>query len=140
MGMGLMGKAGKEYSLTYDEADVMTSILKQLTERQVSLDTASNRECEHWASLLKNNIERLRMISSKGKKFAVLEGTDVEALFSSGPYANWRRLIDPSDLAKTPEPLNEYWRESVRGFADFLESCGGLVPYPGNRGRTNPDD
>ena len=118
----------------------MSSVLIQLTGKDVNLDAASDRECRQWASLLGENIKRMRMIRSKDHEFAVLEGLNLQELFSDGQYSSWKGLIDPSDRNKAPEPLNEYWRDSIHDFANFLELCTGLVPYSLDRARAKTDD
>ena len=46
--------------------------------------------------------------------------------------ANWKKgMISRSELERAPmEPLDEYWRDYLLEFIDFLESCGGIVPLP----------
>jgi hypothetical protein len=62
--------------------------------------------------------------------YGLIEGMDVLPLFSTGLYANRGRKISRSNLEKAvPKPPNEFWRDSIDEFADFLDSCGGLVPF-----------
>jgi len=135
LGRGLKGKNDSEYSLTYREQWIILSLLKQLLGKDVNFDHASEGECKEWSAALRNNIGKMRLLTIQGRRFGMLEGTDIQELFSRGFYADGGgSRIKPSEIKGAPiEPLNEYWRDSVLEFAEFLESCGGLAPlepYP----------
>src|SRR2546428_13482531 len=121
--------------MTYGEQWVILSLLKQILERDVNFDHASEGECKEWSAALRNKIGKMRLLTIQGIRFGLLEGTDKKELFSTGFYADWgRSRIKPSEFKGAPiDPLDDYWRESMLEFTEFLVSCGGLVPlepYP----------
>jgi hypothetical protein len=142
LGLGLVGKNGSKYSLTYGENYVIGSLLTLLLKDGIDFGNASEEECKRWASALKGNIDRMRFLDVEDKfglkgTFGLFEGMDVFQLFSTGLYANRGPKISRSNLEKAvPQLVNEYWRDSIGEFADFLDSCGGLVPFSPNAYRS----
>ncbi|MDA4113663.1 MAG: hypothetical protein OK474_06430 [Thaumarchaeota archaeon] len=133
-----MGKNGREYSLTYGENYVIGSLLTLLLKDGIDFGNASEDECKWWASALKGNIDRMRFLDVEDEfglkgTFGLIEGMDIPQLFSTGLYADRGRRISRSNLEKAvPQPPNEYWRDSIGEFADFLDSCSGLVQLSPN--------
>ena len=142
MGLVLLGKDGSEYSLTYGENSVIGDLLTLLLKNGIDFGKASEEECKQWTSALKGNIDRMRFLDVKDESglkrtFGLIEGMDILQLFSTGLYANLGRKISHSNLEKAvPQPPNEYWRDSIGEFADYLDSCGGLVPFSPNAYRS----
>jgi hypothetical protein len=136
MGLTLMGKNGKEYALTYRENFVIGSLLTLLLNKKVDFGDASDSECKDWASALRKNLDRMRLLYPAPKfagAFGLIEGMDRKRLFSTGLYSSWSSRITSSQLEKAVvKPADEFWRESITEFADFLDSCGGLVPFSEN--------
>jgi hypothetical protein len=130
MGHAFGGQNGTEFSLPYNDIAVIFSILDQYLGEKT--DVIANpyvpeRECKKWASLLRNNVDRMRLVFIRGTKYGYIEGTDLRHLLKEGYYA-WLKFT-PSEIEKAvSEPLNDYWIETITEFADFLDSCGGLVP------------
>ncbi|MDA4131927.1 MAG: hypothetical protein OK454_02200 [Thaumarchaeota archaeon] len=131
-----MGKNGKEYTLTYRENFVIGSLLTLLLNKKVDFSDASDGECKEWASALRKNLDRIRLLYPArkfGGAFGLLEGMDRKRLFSIGLYASWSNQISNSQLEKAVvKQADESWREYITEFADFLDSCGGLVPFSEN--------
>ncbi len=134
MGRGVKGKNGEEFEMTYGAQWVFLNLLKLLLGKDVDFDvTVSEAECKEWAAVLRSNIERMRLLTIEGTKFAMLEGMDVHELFSKGAYSDWgRQKANRLNMVKEApvEPLNEFWRDYFLEFIDFLESCGGFGPSP----------
>jgi hypothetical protein len=142
LGLGLVGKNGSAYSLTYGENSVIGDLLTLLLKNRIDFGNASEEECKRWASALKGNIDRMRFLNVEDEfglkwTFGLIEGIDILQLFSTGLYANLGRRISRSNLEKAvSQPPNEFWRDSIGEFADFLDSCGGLVPFSPNAYRS----
>jgi hypothetical protein len=142
LGLVLLGKNGSEYSLTYGENYVIGSLLTLLLKDGIDFGNASEETCTQWASALKGNIDRMRFLEVKDKfglkgTYGLIEDMDVFQLFSTGLYANRGHKINRSNLEKVvPQLPNEYWRDSIGEFADFLDSCGGLVSFSPNAYRS----
>jgi hypothetical protein len=136
MGLTLLGKNGKEYSLTYRENFVIGSLLSLLLNKKVDFSDASDGVCKEWASSLRKNLERIRLLYPSRKfsgAFGLIEGMDRKRLFSTGLYASWSNKITGSQLERAVvKPVDKFWRESITEFADFLVSCGGLLPFSEN--------
>ena len=135
MGLGLVGKNGSEYHLTYGENYVNGSLLTLLLRERVDFSNASEEGCKKWASALRRNIGRMRFLDVKDESrlkgtYGLIQGMDILQLLSTELYASRGRRISRLDLEKaTLKPPNEFWSDSIAEFADFLDSCGGLVPF-----------
>jgi len=136
MGLTLLGKNGKEHSLTYRENLVIGSFLTLLLNKKVDFSDASGADCKEWASALRKNLDRMRLLYPGHKSagaFALIEGMDRVRLFSTGLYASWSNRISSSQIERAEvKPADEFWRGSIIEFADFLDSCGGLVAFSEN--------
>jgi hypothetical protein len=136
MGLTLVGRNGNEYPLTYRENFVIGSLLSLLLNKKVDFSDASDAECKEWASALRKNLDRMRLLYPARKfagAFGLIEGMDTKRLFSTGLYASWSKRISNSQLERAVvKPADEFWRESITEFADFLDSCGGLIPFSEN--------
>lgn len=136
MGLILMGKNSKEYSMTYRENFVIGSLLTLLLNKEVDFSNASEAECKEWGFALKKNLDRVRILYPPDKvagAFGLIEGMDRKGLFSTGLYASWSNKISSSQLEKAMvKPADQFWMESITDFAEFLDSCGGLLPLSEN--------
>jgi len=65
--------------------------------------------------------------------FGLIEGMDTKRLFSTGLYASCSNRITSSQLERAVvKPVDKFWMENITEFADFLDSCGGLLPFSEN--------
>jgi hypothetical protein len=103
MGLTLVGRNGKEYSLAYRENFVIGSWLTLLLSKKVDFSEASYTECKEWVSALRKNLDRVRLLYPARKfagAFGLIKGMDTKRLFSTGLYADWSKRISSSQLER----------------------------------------
>jgi hypothetical protein len=128
MAVDLIGRNnGTGISLGYSHVSALTAVLSELSGKRVDLLKApiSDSQSKSWATILRNNLPRIRLIKGRRIGFLVLEGTDIKREFSTGQYKNDVIEFQPTwDLA---QPLDRDWTDIVEGFIKFLDSCGGII-------------
>ncbi len=134
MGHGFQGMNGAEYSLPYGMLYSIFEVLGIIEGKEMEFDYmedgASNEQCRHWSVLIRQNIDRMRLIQTRFTSFLFLDGDDLRDILSRG-YYKVARIQDldkqlPADAK--PMPLDEGWRADILEFAEFLETCEGIVP------------
>jgi hypothetical protein len=150
MGMDYVGKDGSTFHLNWSGHAYMYSLLSQLganlTEWSGSNDGEyiSSRTCKKWASLLKNNIERIKEIRIPDNSYVggfqhmpLVEGNDVGDELAVGitgqllqieniiarAFGNEEKKVDPRavQVIELPEGTKQW----ILDFASFLEKCNG---------------
>jgi hypothetical protein len=130
LGITFKGKNGTQKFLSPGQGMAFEAVLSELLGRTVSLEVSPESECKIWASTLRNNLTRIRLLKDDseetGYEALVIEGSNLEHVASTHYYSTNLNLAVSQKTAR-PKPLDEEWKYVISDFAEFLDTCGGIV-------------
>jgi len=113
------------------DAAALEAVLENLTGKEADFmeRPVSEEECKTWASVLKANLPKLKLLrgtDGRGHKnsFLVVQGTDIKQQFITGHYKH--QAIDFEPRWELAQNLDHEWNLVVNSFIRFMNTCGGI--------------
>ena len=119
MSVDFVGRNGVKFNLGDDGVLAISAVLAGLRGKKVELGVSSESDCKAWAAALRSNISRIRQINDRYHVFLAVEGTDLDAVLSSGLYKHSRYETKPNWMMA--KPLDDDWRGTYHGVCEFSQ-------------------